>query len=310
MLKYVIVTGGTGVTGNALIRYLLGCGIQVAALVRRGSLRTKNLPQALALHIVECDMEEYGCIDRKLAGVNYDAFFHLSWDGSMGKNKVNNRDNMYLQLQNIRYMIDAVELCHRIGCPVFVGTGSQAEYGICGDIISEETRENPENGYGNAKLCAGRMGRIKCAELGIRHIWARLFSVYGPYDGTYSLIDTSIQKLMRGEPVQYTAGEQIWDYLYSYDAARALHLLAEKGAAGEVYCVANGSARPLKTFIREMHTVVAPDIVPQLGAIPYTRGQTMRMEVCTDKIRQLGFVPEYSFSEGIREIYENKVQML
>ena len=295
MLKHVIVTGGTGVTGNALVRYLLSSNVEVTALVRRGSGRIKNLPQAMSLHIVECDMDEYDSIDKRLSGVKYDAFFHLSWDGSMGKSKVNNRDNMYLQLQNIKYMMDAIELCYRIGCPVFVGTGSQAEYGICEDIISEETREKPENGYGNAKLCAGRMGRIRCKELGIRHIWARLFSIYGPYDGTYSLIDTSIQKLIRGEAVQYTAGEQIWDYLYSYDAARALCLLAERGAAGEVYCVANGNARPLKKFIQEIHGIVAPDVLPEFGMIPYTRGQTMRMEVCTDKLKQLGFTAQYSF---------------
>lgn len=309
-LKHVIVTGGTGVTGNALVRYLLKQGIGVTALVRRGSERVRNLPRESGLRIVECSMDEYAHIDSSLRGHWYDAFFHLSWDGSMGKNKVSNRNDMYLQLQNAKYMLDAVELCHRIGCPVFLATGTQAEYGKCEDIISEETRENPQNGYGNAKLCAGRMSRIRCKELGIRHIWARLFSVYGPYDGAHSLIDTSIHKLRAGEVVQYTAGEQIWDYLYSYDAAKALCLLAEKGAAGETYCVASGKARPLKEFIWELHEIVAPDIAPVLGAIPYADGQIMRMEVCVDKIKQLGYETEYTFSEGIREIYENQVQML
>lgn len=310
MLRQVIVTGGTGVTGNALVRHLLEQGIHVTALVRKHSVRTENLPHSELLRLVSCNMEEYEAAYELLAGYQYDAFFHLAWDGSMGKNKVNNRNNMYLQLQNVKYMLDAVELCGRLFCPVFVATGSQAEYGICDEEIREETFENPQNGYGVAKLCAGRMSRIRCRELGIRHIWARLFSIYGPYDGTHSLIDTSIQKLLKGEQPSYTAGEQLWDYLYSEDAARALFLLSQKGEDGETYCVAEGTARPLKEYIENLHEIIAPDSIPQLGALPYGSNQVMQMQVCTDKIRKLGFKPKYSFTEGIRKIYELQMQML
>lgn len=310
MLRHVIVSGGTGVTGNALVRLLVDSGVEVSALVRPGSQRKGNLPMSPLLHTVECGMDEYFQAESLLQDKAWDAFFHLAWDGSMGRNKVNNRNNMYLQLQNVKYMLDAVELCGRIGCPLFVATGSQAEYGVKQEPICEETVEDPQNGYGIAKLCAGRMSRIRCRELGIRHVWIRLFSIYGPYDGAHSMIDTGIKNLREGKSLQYTPGEQLWDYLYSADAARAIVLLAEKGSDGETYCVAAGHSRPLYEYIREMHEVVAPDIKPLLGAVPYGPEQVMRLEVCTDKLQNLGFEMKYTFMEGIRKIYEVQMQML
>lgn len=302
MLKRVIVTGGTGVTGNALVRYLLNQGIQVTALIRRNSIRENSLPVHKNLTVLSCNMEEYDSIGKDLSK-NYDAFFHLAWDGSMGKEKVSNRNQMFLQERNIFYMLKAVELCHEINCPVFVATGSQDEYGRCTGVISEQTPTVPENGYGMAKLCAGQMTRVICRKYGIRHIWARLFSIFGPHDGAQSLIDTSILKLKKREQTSYTKGDQIWDYLYSYDAAKALMLLAEKGKDGEVYCVASGDSHPLREYIIWMHEVVAPDVTPVFGGIPYRENQVMQMKPdITKLVTDTGFFPEYTFQEGILEI--------
>lgn len=289
-------------TGNALVRFLLDKGVEVCAIIRENSSRAANLPENENLRVLPCNMGEYGKLVPLLSG-DFDAFFHLAWDGSMGKEKVDNRDQMFLQERNIYYMLDAVELCHAIGCPVFVATGSQAEYGRTQGTITEDTVAAPENGYGMAKLCAGQMSRKLCEKYGIRHVWARLFSVYGPYDGAQSLIDTSIARLKAGLETSYTKGEQIWNYLYSYDAAKALALLAEKGRAGEIYCVANKDSYPLRDYITWMHEVVAPGVRPVFGAIPYGEGQIMEMRPDISKlVRDTGFSPEYSFQEGIREI--------
>lgn len=304
MINTAIVTGGTGVTGTALVRYLLKQGVYVTALVRPGSLRKRYLPEDdKRLTIIDWGMENYKESSMLFKENKYDVFFHLAWDGSMGKQKEDNRNNMYLQHQNTLYMLDAVELCRKVNCKNFVVTGSQAEYGRCDGKISEQTRECPENGYGIAKLCAGQMTRIMCRNYGIRHIWARLFSVYGPYDGTHSLIDTSVKKLLKGESPEYTKGEQLWDYLYSFDAAKALFLLSEKGRDGEVYCVANGSPKILKNYIEIMHRVVNPNISPRLGVIPYGSSQVMSLVADINKLKEhVGFEPEYTFEMGIEEI--------
>ena len=307
MFHHVIVTGGTGVTGNALTRYLLDCGIRVTALLRPNSFRKKYLPkQNPLLNLVDCGMEDYLKIAPMLTGETYDAFFHLSWDGSTGKRKVDNRNNFRLQNQNVKYALDAVELCYELKCPIFIMTGSQAEYGMKNRAISEDEEKHPENGYGMAKLCAEGMTRLLCGSHGLRHIWAILFSVYGPYDETESLIDTSVRALLRGEDLPYTEGTQMWDYLYSRDAARALLSLAEKGENGETYHVASGVIRPLREYIEELYGELAPERKPRLGEIPYREGATMFLGADISKLQRLtGFAPEYDFRRGVREIAES-----
>lgn len=305
-IKNAVITGGTGVTGNALVKYLLQQEIEVTALVRPNSFRRHFLPQNHPrLTVIECGMKNYSSIRESFPDKSYDVFFHLAWDGSTGKKKVGNRNNFKLQNQNVSYALDAVELCHQLHCPVFVMTGSQAEYGCKDVLVTEDMEKRPENGYGIAKLCAEGMTRILCREYGIRQIWPILFSVYGPCDATESLIDTSIRGLLQGRTLPYTKGEQLWDYLYSYDAARALLLLAEYGIDGETYHVASGSVRPLYEYIELMYQIVAPDLKPRLGELAYSNHQAMFLGADISKLKSVtGFQPEYTFEHGIRRIQE------
>lgn len=303
-MKRVLVTGGTGLTGAALIRYLLACEIEVVALIRKNSARIKYLPKSERLHIISCDMDEYLRIAKELMDYKpIDVFFHLAWDGSTIVDKIGSRDNMPLQAMNIVYAVNAVELCHIIKCPCFIMTGSQAEFGRLDTILNENTVSIPNSGYGSAKLCAETMTRIMCRSYDIKHIFARLFSVYGPYDGTNSLVYTSILKLLSGERPKYTKGEQEWDFLYSFDAAKALVLLAEKGRDGEMYCVASGESRQLKEYIKTIHKVCNSNIVPVFGEIPYGKNQVMRLGADISKLKaDTGFESEYSFEQGIEYI--------
>lgn len=306
MIKSAVITGGTGVTGNALVKYLLQQNIEVTVIIRPNSFRQKYLPKKHPLiSIIECGMDKYNNLSSQLNGT-YDAFFHLAWDGSTGKQKVDNRNNFSLQNANIAYALNAVELCHEIGCSVFIMTGSQAEYGRKDCPVTEEMERHPENGYGMAKLCAEGMTRLLCREYGIRHIWPVLFSVYGPCDATESLIDTSIRGLLRGMTLPYTKGEQQWDYLYSYDVARALLLLVEHGRDGEVYHVAGGKTDFLYHYIHTLYDIVAPQLKPRLGEVPYGENQVMFLGADISKLRRLtGFAPSYTFEQGIREIAES-----
>ena len=302
------VTGGTGVTGNALVRYLLKQNIEVTTLVRRGSNRIGNLPlEDNRLRVIELNLNEYTSCPEELTDREYDTFFHLAWDGSRGLQKVVNRDNDRLQIANIQYDVDAVKLCHMLNIPTFVATGSQAEYGELTEGIDETAEAKPVNMYGMAKLCAGQMSRRKAEEYGIKHIWIRLFSNYGPYDETKSLIDTGIDALLRGESLSYTKGEQLWDYTYSYDAAKAIYLLSQKGKDGEIYNVSSGRPRLLREHIMDMHNIVAEDIAPRFGEVPYSDGAIMCMAPSNRKLCETtGFESEYSFADGIREILKIK----
>ena len=299
-MKRAVVTGPTGAIGVALINELISHGIEVSAICHKNSKRIKNIPASDLVDIVEYDLSELADCCR-LAKDKYDVFYHLGWAGTYG----DSRNDIDIQLKNIEYTIDAVELAARIGCKKFVGAGSQAEYGRTEERLNSETAVFPENGYGMAKLCAGQMSRLRCNQLGMEHIWTRILSVYGPYDGEKTLISNLIKKLLSGKSPECTKGEQIWDYMYSKDAARALRLLGESGENNKTYCIGSGTGRPLREYIEMVGTVISKNVPIHFGAVPYAPNQVMHLCAdITELIRDTGFEPIYSFEEGIKETIE------
>lgn len=297
-----VVTGATGMIGVALVEFLLGQGVFVTALVRRNSKKVTRLSSHKGLRKVELDLAELSCEEALLAsGVleqRQDVFFHLGWEGTFG----DSRNDMDLQNRNIRYTLEAVRLAKRLGCRVFVGAGSQAEYGRTKEKLSAGTPVFPENGYGIAKLAAGQMSRILCQDLGIRHIWARILSIYGSFDLERTMVMSAIGRFAGNQTAEFSKAEQLWDYLYVKDAARALYLIAESGKDGAVYPIGSGRVRQLKEYIFTIWDKMDRKGQISLGTIPYSKNQVMYL--CADiseLTKDTGFMPEYTFEEGIEE---------
>ena len=188
---------------------------------------------------------------------------------------------------------------------MFVGAGSQSEFGHVEGVLHPDLPCKPDNGYGIAKLAAGELSRLECQRLGIRHIWCRIISLYGQFDGSYTMVRSAIQKLLAGERPQFTRGDQLWDYIYSKDAARAFRLAAERGKDGAIYCVGTGKPRLLREYIYAIRDAIDSDLEIGLGELDYYPNQVMHLEAdITNLTEDTGFVPVYSFEQGIRETIE------
>ena len=290
----IVITGPTGAIGMALIKICIEQNTEVLAICHKCSKRISQIPQDKRVKIIEADLHDYKDLNID-TNDEYDIFIHLAWNGTFG----DSRNDMQLQSDNIKYTLDAVELAHRLGCKTFIGAGSQAEYGRVDEPLRPDTPAFPENGYGIAKLAAGRMSRIRCEQLGIKHIWTRIFSVYGPYDGQYTMIMSTLNKMLNGEETHFTAGDQIWDYVYSEDAARMILDLAETAKHGTIYCIANGQSRPLKEYIQDMYEATGCKARLGLGDISYSDKQVMCL--CVDKDYILPG-ERTDFKEGIEKI--------
>ncbi len=294
-----VITGATGAVGMALISELISRDIEVLVFTRAASARSGRIPEHKLVKKIDCPLDKMCELD--LGEEKYDMFFHLAWEGTTGAA----RNDMQLQTRNIKHTMDAVDLAKRLGCKVFMGAGSQAEYGRVSGKLNSKTPAFPENGYGMAKLCAGQMSRVMCKDNGIRHIWIRILSVYGPYDGENSLITSTIRKLLNGEQTSFTAGEQVWDYMYSGDAAKAMVELAIKGRDGGVYCLGSGKTRLLREYIEIMRDKIAPNARLGLGDIPYAEGQVMYLCADTSElVADTGYVPSTEFEDGINNAIE------
>ena len=149
------------------------------------------------------------------------------------------------------------------------------------------------------------MTREYAHQLGMKHIWTRILSVYGPNDGAQSMVMSTIHKLQNGEIPQFTKGEQMWDYLYSGDAAVAFRLLGEKGSDGKVYVLGSGRVQPLAEYIRTIRDIVDSEGEIGLGAIPYSERQVMHLQADISELKKdVGFNPKTSFVDGIEKIVE------
>lgn len=297
-MKRAILTGATGAVGTALIKELITNEIEVLVLCREGSVRNCCIPSHPLVIKEYCDLSQLSRIQND-TGKEWDVFFHFAWKGTTGAS----RNDMYLQNQNVQYALDAVGAAKRFGCKKFIGAGSQAEYGRVEGVLKPGTPAFPETGYGIAKLCAGQMTREYAHQLGMEHIWTRILSVYGPNDGAQSMVMSTIHKLQNGEVPQFTKGEQMWDYLYSGDAASAFRLLGEKGADGKIYVLGSGQAQPLAEYIKAIRDVVSPGASLALGAIPYNEKQVMHLEAdISGLMYDVGWKPQILFKQGIESI--------
>jgi len=310
-MKRVIITGPTGAIGMALIEYLNDKNIQVIAVVRGESKRKGQIKESNNIAIVECALSEMMELPQKVKKIiklkkwneaqPVDVFYHFAWEGTFG----NYRDDMYLQSRNVIYALEAVDAAAELQCQTFVGAGSQAEYGRYKGKLNARVPAFPENGYGIAKLCAGQMTRIRCSQKGIKHIWTRILSVYGPYDRSKTMVMSSIGKMLKNEKVSCTKGEQMWDYLYAKDAAKLMYLLGCRGIDGKTYCLGNGTARSLKEYIEVIKNIINPNAEIGFGDIAYSPKQVMYL--CADiqeLIDDIGYVPDYTFEMGIWETAE------
>lgn len=294
-MKKIIITGATSFIGSTLAQAAIEKGIEVLAICRRDSRNKKNLNSSTLLKIMECNLEDLHTIDM---ADKYDEFYHLAW----GKTSVLERDDAYSQSDNIRYTLDAVKLAKRSGCTVFVGTGSQAEYGNSALALNEQTPVFPTSGYGIAKLAAGQLSRLLCRQLEIKHSWARILSVYGEKDADTTLIKYCIHTMLRGESPKLTKCEQLWDYMYCDDTANALLAIGEKGIDGRVYCLGSGQSHNIRFYIEQIKNIINPNIEICYGAKEYYPHQAMQLCAdITDLINDTGYIPSTPFEIGIKK---------
>lgn len=283
--------------GAALIEECVKNNVEVYAVVRTASGRQDRLPKSGLVHLIDSSLETLEKLP-ELIPEKCDTFYHIAW-GNTGENR--NRSTE-LQSMNISYTLNAVRAAHALGCDRFIGAGSQAEYGPM-DVpkIAPDSPTHPTTPYGASKLASGHLAGMLCRELGMECIWPRIFSVYGIYEKETTMIASGLRKMLKNEPTEFTPAMQRWDYLYSKDAGRAYYLIGEKGRDGAVYCVGSGQARPLRDYITAMAEITGTEN-PGIGARPYPPGAVMNLCADTESLqRDTGFVPEYTFEEGIRE---------
>jgi nucleoside-diphosphate-sugar epimerase len=201
---------------------------------------------------------------------------------------------------NIASTVQLAQLASRIGCRAFVGTGSQAEYGPQNRRLAECAATTPTTLYGAAKLAAYHFCRVTLANSGVRLAWMRIFSCYGPKDNPGWLIPGLIESLLNRRCMPLTGGEQMWDYLYAPDAARAIALAGTCERAAGVFNVGSGTVVPLRTVVESIRDQLDPSLPLAFGEVPYQRDQVMHLQADVRKLRHAtGWKAETRLNDGL-----------
>ena len=307
----VVVTGATSFLGRALVDRLLKEKNQVFAVVRPGSGNMGSLgAERQGLVRIQRNLEEL----HELSQVIHEpcqAFYHFGWDGSGSENRMKRE----VQQKNVEDSLKALEGARRLGCKRFLFSGSQAEYGIHKEAMTEETKCRPVSEYGRAKLEYLERARSltenwrKTGVSEMEYIHSRIFSVYGPGDHPWSLVESCLKAFGTGEYISLGECTQMWNFLFLDDCLRALILLMEqeRESVSGIYNVAGPERenRPLKEYIRTMYEVLGFHGSYSFGRrAPNAEGPANLLPDIKKLETTTGWQPLVSFKEGIRKTYK------
>lgn len=293
----IFLTGASGFFGCEIARQLIAHAHDCAVLLRRDDVaQTRLAPLAERLTIIYGDLFAPASYRDALARFEPEALIHAAWQGVGGADR-----NDVRQLDNIPASGRLIEAAVASGVQMILGVGSQAEYGRTSGAITEDAVPDPTTLYAIAKLAVCQTMR-NVATRGVRAVWARVFSLYGPGDEGPWLVPSLIRAFSAGTAPELTQCEQIWEFTHVADAAKAIVALLESPEASGTFNIGSGAPVRLRDAVLMLRDLIAPQIQPGFGRLAYRPDQVMHLQADISRLRKAtGWAPKISLERGLEE---------
>src|SRR5579884_1268168 len=316
----VIVTGGAGFIGSALVRHLVRDKgyevLNVDALTYAGNLASlhsvEGKPNYRFLHANICDR---GAMERAVEEFAPDRIMHLAAESHVDRSITGAADFIQTNVFGTFNLLEAARGYWmklegaRKSSFRFLHVSTDEVYGSLGDegLFTEETPYDPSSPYSASKASSDHLAKSWQRTYGLPVVVSNCSNNYGPYHFPEKLIPLTILNALAGErlPV-YGRGENIRDWLYVEDHARALDLIAERGRAGETYNVGGRNERRNIDVVRRICAVLdelAPANRPREELIEFVTdrpGHDARYAIDATKLEnELGWRAQENFETGI-----------
>lgn len=206
----------------------------------------------------------------------------------------------------------ALELTHPEGVPAPFTTKASSEddmaYGT--EFFVETTKYNPHSPYSASKASSDHFVRAYHDTYGMPTLVTNCSNNYGPYQFPEKLIPLFINNIRHGKPLPvYGKGENVRDWLFVEDHARAIDLIFHKGNAGDTYNIGGFNEWKnidlIKVIIKTVDRLLGNPEGQSLGLITYVTdrlGHDMRYAIDSRKLQaELGWEPSLQFEEGIEK---------
>jgi nucleoside-diphosphate-sugar epimerase len=290
----VLITGGAGFLGAQVVRRLVAAGVEVHAIVRAASDRSRLREVERHVNFVEADLRDTAQIARQVAMVRPGIVFHLAWVVTPGA---------YLDSdENLDMLTAGVHLARAAagsGCERFVGAGTCLEYAPQAEPMREDTPARPTTLYAASKLAFSLVLEQLSKTSGMAFVWPRLFFLYGPMEDERRLVPGIIRSLEASRPPRLRNADAARDFLHTEDAASALWALATSDVRGVVNV---GSSQAVT--VRHVSDTLA-DILDRRGVEPVCEtGSAEPAHVCADTTllrATTGWAPRYTLTEGLHQ---------
>lgn len=274
-MKKAILTGATGFIGSHFAEYLTAQGVDVLALGRRdltcfNELRNNRLARTSFLNI---DMDCISTLPVKVKNMNWDpgddcVFINLAWGG---KDRLSDLD-VEAQMLNVNRSYRAIESAHQLQCTRFIHIGTMEEAFTYKYLDLDYTKDKEYNRhvvYSVAKIAAKRALKLKSAQLGLDFIHVLHSHVMGPDDDKDSFLQVTLQKLVNGDKLSFSSGEQLFDVISLDDCSSGYFHVCQSGRPGFEYWVGSGDPRPLKEYVERMYKMFPSDQPLNFGSMPF-----------------------------------------
>jgi len=320
----ILVTGGAGFIGSAVCRLFVGelgaSVLNVDKLTYAANLASlKPIENNPAYTFQRADIGDRPAIAALLGSFQPDAILHLAAESHVDRSIDDPGDFIKTNIEGTYALLEAAREYWR-SLPAeratsfrFHHVSTDEVFGSLGldGSFSETSRYQPNSPYAASKAAADHLVRAWHETFGLPTVMTNCSNNYGPYHFPEKLIPLAILKALAGEPVPvYGKGDNIRDWLYVDDHARALHAVLTGGRPGESYNIGGDGERTnleVVTAICGLLDELAPDSPhrPHARLISFVAdrpGHDQRYAMDATKLRrELGWQPRESFETGLRK---------
>jgi dTDP-glucose 4,6-dehydratase len=324
MIRRILVTGGAGFIGSAVVRLLVGKGydvINVDKLTYSGNLDSlRDVADAPNYRFHRADICDEAAMDAIFSAERPDAVMHLAAESHVDRSidgpavfvDTNVVGTVRLLTAALRYWRGLGEDArnrfrfHHISTDEVFG-----HLPLDSGTFTEETPYAPSSPYSASKAAADHFAQAWHVTYGLPVVLSNCSNNYGPFHFPEKLIPLTIINAIEGErlPV-YGEGRNVRDWLHVEDHARALELIVTRGAVGESYNVGGRAERNNLAVVETICDILDRKLPRDGGSshreliefVPDRPGHDLRYAIDPAKIeRELGWTADHSFEQGLEE---------
>ena len=303
----VLVTGGAGTVGSALVDALLEAGvarIDVLDNLVRG--RLGNLSAALAtgqVELVRGNIQDRDLVHDLTKGK--DLVFHQA---AIRITQCAEEPRLALEVL-VDGTFNVLEAAAEHKVDKLVAASSASVYGMAEEFPTPERHHHANNDtfYGAAKSFNEGMARSFRAMTGLDYVMLRYFNVYGPRMDVHGLYTEVLvrwmERIMDGQPpLIFGDGLQTMDFVHTADVARANVLAAACSITEGIYNVASGTETSLLEMAQALLRAMGSGLEVEHGPARQVNGVVRRLADTSAAARDLGFKAEVELEEGLRQL--------